>query len=78
MLSAPRTLNLAYYRIVSRLSSEDREKFDNLMVQMERSPAPAGTPRGKQPPSWWKGDGAAAQSSIAAARELGFAVGSAG
>jgi len=29
-----------------------------------------------KPPSWWPGDDAAASSSIEAARQLGFAVGS--
>ena len=66
-------MNLIYHRIVRHLSAEERQKIDDELTSYERPRVVMGG-RAVKVPSWWKGDAGAAQSSIAAARSLGFQV----
>lgn len=65
------------------MSKEDREKFDGLLhsfgqlllvdaLRTEREKE--SLPPGRKPPSWWRGEEYAAQSSIHAAKQMGFQV----
>lgn len=65
------------------MSKEDREKFDALLARfnelllvdsLRREREAAELPAGRRPPPWWKGDEFAAQSSIVAAKQMGFQV----
>lgn len=64
--------------MVQNMKTEDRKKLDDALVRVGNptvswSP-PLEIPEKRKVPSWWRGDAAAAQSSISAARSMGFTV----
>lgn len=79
MLPLSRLINLIYFAMIQNMKVEDRKKLDDALVRVGNptaawtSPVDVPTPK-RRAPSWWRGDQAAAQSSIAAARSMGFTV----
>jgi hypothetical protein len=71
--------------LVSNTESKKRAELDRTlqgtksMALVRRDPVtgPSGT-KGRKVPAWWKGDAAAAASTIAAARDHGYVVGQTG
>lgn len=68
-LPASRFLNLVQRFFETHLDDEARVKFLEVLDQEERAEEP---PEKRRVPSWWKGDTAAANSMLAAARQFGL------
>jgi hypothetical protein len=68
-LAADRFLNLVQHYFMTHLDEDGREKFTEALERSERVDL---SPEKRKVPSWWKGDTAAAESSILAAKQLGL------
>lgn len=65
--------------MIQNMKIEDRKKLDDALRGVGSpltpwEPAVAAPEPRRKAPSWWRGDQFAAQSSIAAARSMGFTV----
>jgi hypothetical protein len=65
--------------IIEGKTREERDEFEAQLANMEARAREVEVekpqPKRKKPPSWWKGDTAAAESSMQAARDYGFVIG---
>lgn len=76
MLTFRRLLNLVYFAIVRNMSAEQRQDLDRLLAPPAALEVRLPSGARRRAPKWWKGDGGAVASSVQAAKELGFGVGS--
>lgn len=75
-LSLRRLVNLIYYAIVRNLDEEKRQDLDRLLAPEAALEVRLPSGARRKAPKWWKGDGGAVASSMQAAQQLGFGVGS--